>query len=136
MDNTKAIALLRRMQEPEVYEPQITAEAFEALGMAIRALEQASFPQRHENDLISRQAAVDAITEIIHDDTATHNGWIDPYYVMEKLKNLPSAQPQYEELTPEEAASEIASGSIMSAWYWLDDMRRLQQMGYVICRER
>lgn len=56
MDNDRAIALLRRMQEPEAYEPQITAEAFEALGMAIRALEQASFPRSHENDLISRQA--------------------------------------------------------------------------------
>ena len=38
MNNDKAIALLRRMQEPEAYEPQITAEAFEALGMAIRAI--------------------------------------------------------------------------------------------------
>ena len=41
MNNDKAIALLRRMQEPEAYEPQITEEAFEALGMAIKALEQA-----------------------------------------------------------------------------------------------
>ena len=50
-------------------------------------------------------------------------------------KALPSAQPQYTELTPEEAASEIASGSIMSASYWLDAMIRLKQMGYAICRK-
>ena len=72
MNNDKAIALLRRMQEPEAYEPQITAEAFEALGMAIKALEQASFPRRHENDHIAdggkmdcicRQAAIDVLND-------------------------------------------------------------------------
>ena len=45
-------------------------------------------------------------------------------------------EPQYTELTPEEAASELASGSTMSAWYWLDDMMRLKQMGYAICRKK
>lgn len=45
-------------------------------------------------------------------------------------------QPEYEELTPGEAASKIASRSIMSAWYWLDLMIRLNQMGYAICRRR
>ena len=51
-------------------------------------------------------------------------------------EQLPYAQPQYTELTPEEAASEIASGSTMSAYYWLDDMIRIKQMGYAICRKR
>ena len=46
------------------------------------------------------------------------------------------AQPQYTELTPEEAASEIASRSTMSAYYWLDDMIRLKQMGYAIYRKK
>ena len=53
-----------------------------------------------------------------------------------KALTVQSAQPQYEELTPEEAAAEIAGGSIMSASYWLDAMMRLKQMGYVICRKR
>ena len=82
MDNTKAIALLRRMQEPEAYEPQITAEAFEALGMAIKALEQASFPQRHENDTISRQAAIDCVTV-----------GAKPMTIRGRIAELPSAQP-------------------------------------------
>lgn len=55
---------------------------------------------------------------------------------IEFIKEQPSAQPQYEELTPEEAASEIASGSIISARYWLEAMTRLKQMGYAICREK
>ena len=50
--------------------------------------------------------------------------------------SLPSAQPQYEELTPEEAAPEIASGSILRASYWLDVMIALKQMGYAICRKK
>jgi hypothetical protein len=56
--------------------------------------------------------------------------------VIYRLRDFPSAQPQYEELTPEEAASEIASGSMVSALYWLDAMIRLKQMGYVICRKK
>jgi hypothetical protein len=81
-------------------------------------------------DMISRRGAIEAINEL-HDKP---NAWLD--LAVDALENLPSAQPQYEELTPEEAASEIASGSTMSAWYWLDDMTRLKQMGYVVCRKR
>lgn len=77
------------------------------------------------NDAIYRQAAIDAVFK---DDRNTT--------IRQRLEALPSAQPEYEELTPEEAASEIASGSTMSAWYWLDDMIRLKQMGYAICRRR
>lgn len=50
--------------------------------------------------------------------------------------SLPSVQPQYEELTPEEAAPEIASGSILRTSYWLDIMIALKQMGYAICRKK
>lgn len=53
-----------------------------------------------------------------------------------KLANSSSTQSQYEELTPEEAALEIASGSVMSAWHWLDSMIRLKQMEYAICRKK
>lgn len=43
-------------------------------------------------DLIDRQAAIDLIMYILADKTATHNGWIDPYYVIQKLRDIPSAQ--------------------------------------------
>ena len=39
MTGKEAIAMLKRMQEPEVWEPQINEAAFEALEMAIKALE-------------------------------------------------------------------------------------------------
>lgn len=39
MTNDKAISLLRAMQEPEAWDPQINKAAFEALEMAIEALE-------------------------------------------------------------------------------------------------
>lgn len=35
---SQAIELLKRMQEPEAWEPQITKDAFEALEMAIRTM--------------------------------------------------------------------------------------------------
>lgn len=57
MTNEKAIELLRRMQEPEAYEPQITEEAFEALELAIRALG----TDTNAEDLISRKAVLHAL---------------------------------------------------------------------------
>jgi len=83
------------------------------------------------SDLISRQAAIDAIRSA---DGVVH--YWSKQNAIKVLEELPSAQSQYEELTPEEAASEIASRSMISAWYWLYDMMRLKQMGYAICRKR
>lgn len=59
MTNEKAIDLLRRMQEPEAYEPQITEEAYEALELAIKAL--GTDTNVGTTDAISRQAAIDAL---------------------------------------------------------------------------
>ena len=83
------------------------------------------------NDTIYRQDAIevaDAVWSITGDKNVAK--------VWDQIKNLPSAQPEYEELTPAEAASEIASETLMSVWYWLDDLIRLKQMGYAICRKR
>ena len=43
------------------------------------------------DDLISRQAAIDAVVEITYDQTALHHGWVDPYYVVNRLEYLPTA---------------------------------------------
>ena len=43
------------------------------------------------SDLISRQVAIDAVVEITYDQTALHHGWVDPYYVVNRLEYLPSA---------------------------------------------
>ena len=39
MTNSEAIKILERLQEPEPWEPQITREAYQALEVAIEALE-------------------------------------------------------------------------------------------------
>ena len=93
-------------------------------------------------DALSRVPTVTQDTDCISRQDAIHtiHGWLNDgiaeAIAEEKLLELPSVQQHYEELTPEEAASEIASGSIMSARYWLDAMIRLKQMGYVVCRKR
>ena len=89
-----------------------------------------------EDRTISLKAAIDMVNEmpVMNDNSGME--FIEKSLAKLRLELLPSAQPEYEELTPEEAASEIASGSTMSAWYWLDDMIRLKQMGYAICRKR
>ena len=65
MTKDYAIAILRRMQEPEPYEPQINESAFDALEMAIEAIQKYStWSQTYSNmveDVISRKATLDAI---------------------------------------------------------------------------
>ena len=52
MTKTEAIAMLKRIQEPEAWESQITQAAYEALDMAIKALEKEPC-----EDVISRAEA-------------------------------------------------------------------------------
>lgn len=74
--------MLKRIQEPEAWEPQINQVAFEALDMAIEALSQES-----SEDVISRQAAIDAVLGVVPYDEY----WKEQ---IEKAVNaLPSAQP-------------------------------------------
>lgn len=58
MTKAEAIAMLKRIQEPEAWEPQINQAAFEALDMAIEALEKEPC-----EDCVSRQAAIDMLME-------------------------------------------------------------------------
>lgn len=78
--------MLKRIQEPEAWEPQINQAAFEALDMAIEALSQES-----SEDVISRKWLMECVDE----------GWIK--FDTEKDKNTyvhlvrdiaPSAQPE------------------------------------------
>lgn len=48
MTNERAIKILERMQEPEVWEPAITPAAFEALQMACTALRDSEEPNNSE----------------------------------------------------------------------------------------
>ena len=52
MTNKEAIPILKRLQEPEAWEPQISRDAFDALELAIEALEKqsASCEQDRGND--------------------------------------------------------------------------------------
>ena len=86
MTKAEAIAMLKRIQEPEAWEPQINQAAFEALDMAIKALSQES-----SEDVISRQAA---IAHAISGRTREFGGdkWIRVSEVRESLQTMPSAQ--------------------------------------------
>ena len=79
MTKAEAIAMLKRIQEPEAWEPQINQAAFEALDMAIEALSQES-----SEDVISRNAAIDAVMR----------NACNTQRIYEAIKGLPSAQPE------------------------------------------
>lgn len=90
------------MQEPEVYEPPITEEAFEALEMAIRALGTDTnvgtkdVPDINVGDMISRQAAIDALRTCYDTETITmDNGdeYINYGDAVGEIEQLPPIQP-------------------------------------------
>ena len=94
MTKAEAIAMLKRIQEPEAWEPQINQAAFEALDMAIEALSQES-----SEDVISRQAAIDAfLTELTKRERKNLlHTWSTvevKYFVVDMLEKSPSAQPE------------------------------------------
>jgi hypothetical protein len=90
-----------------------------------------------KNDTISRQAALAAIScdiTITGEENAKIVGETISGFAS-SIAALPSMEPGYIELTPEEAASEIACGSLMSAKSWLNIMFQIRRMGYSICRK-
>lgn len=97
MTNEEAVKILRRIQDPEAWEPQINGAAFEALDMAIEALgrQQAA----GSGGLISRQEAIDAfntnLNELVvggEENAKTVLNYLNR--VLDKIKCLPSAQPK------------------------------------------
>ncbi len=118
MTREEAIHILIRMQEPEAYEPQITADAYGALQMAIEALRNKNdlpispllkepkqgkngsgqigntekLDDRTTDDCISRQAAIDAVIKADYEFTGILS---EPRARMfeQTINALPSAQP-------------------------------------------
>lgn len=93
MTNEKAINLLRRIQEPEAYEPQITEEAFEALEMAIRALGTGT----NVGELISKQATLDALNHELRCGAVINQCGLEMAY--EIIEGLLAAEPKRETST-------------------------------------
>ena len=88
MESSRAIALLRRMQEPEAYEPQITEEACEALELASKAL--GTDTNVGTTDAISRQAAIDGLAEYGNGRAV----YISVKEAVRRIEQLPPIQPE------------------------------------------
>lgn len=89
MTNEEAVKILRRIQDPEAWEPQINGTAFEALDMAIEALSRQQAAGSEE--LIGKQTAITALT--FAKETGTMKcGELKG--VIEVLNRLPSAGPK------------------------------------------
>lgn len=107
MTKAEAIAMLKRIQEPEAWEPQINQAAFEALDMAIEVLSQES-----SEDVISRQAAIDGkICVQQSNGVEIYDAYAVP---VEYLKQLPPAQSETKwipcsERLPEEGERVLAT---------------------------
>ena len=119
---------------------QVILDKFRNSLGAISALQTQDVNDTNVGDMVSRQNAIDALCSkctVDKPETCStiqkNDRWCEEVYT---LLNLPSTQSEYTELTPEEAASEIARGSTMPVSYWLDDMIQLKQMGYAICRKK
>lgn len=126
MTTDNAIAVLRRMQEPDPFEPQITQTAFDALEMAIDMIERYStWSQTYSNmveDAISRKAAIDALS--------TPHGIL---YPIRTIENMPSAQPYTDEEIQKMQGLEQAQFDKM---YELGKRDAQPELRWIPCRER
>lgn len=84
--------MLKRIQEPEAWEPQINQAAFEALDMAIEALKYSEVP--NSSDCIGRQAAIDALADMHCKSDGDGYVWIIRSDAWARIDALPSAQPE------------------------------------------
>lgn len=124
MTNEEAVKILRRIQEPEAWEPQINGAAFEALDMAIEALsrQQAS----GSKDIISRAQAIDALRTCYDTETISmDNGdeYINYGDAVGEIEQLPPIQPKL--LQPWEVfvAQAVLPQPKMGKWiYHIDDL--------------
>ena len=92
MTKAEAIAMLKRIQEPEAWEPQITQAAFEALDMAIEALDCSESP--NSSDTISRQAAIRWVKTECNPYGNPTLDFESGKKVIKHLEQMPSAQPE------------------------------------------
>ena len=113
--------MLKRIQEPEAWEPQINQAAFEALDMAIEALDCSESP--NSSDTISRQAAIDALanTKDLVDVTWTdeNDNVIDSIeekrnIIANWLEKVPPAQPERKKGKWEE--KEVSDEKVIDEW--------------------
>lgn len=100
------------------------------------------FARDHENDLISRQAAVvalkeaywDRIIQSAKDDPCIVDAMTD--WAIRQIKALPSAQQQYEPVTAEEFAKIMSGYSVYSFMAWRHEtITLMNEMGFVICKK-
>ena len=97
MTSDEAISILTSLQEPEEWEPKITEKAFTALQMAIEAL--AKDTNVPSNDCISREAAIDSMTNTLwHYPNECYRN-LNEYEFAKGLaelglKSVPSVQPE------------------------------------------
>ena len=113
--NQEAKAMLKRIQEPEAWEPQINQAAFEALDMAIEALKCSETPKSSEqtaesaqnvsdSDLIFRKMAIETLARMMprpYTPDGSHPADEEIFRAqevfadcIEALEILPSAQPE------------------------------------------
>ena len=86
-----------------------------------------------KDDLISRQAALDAIKKLEKPaPTAQHLSAI--FDCEDTIKALPPAQPEYERVSAEDVAVSIAPTKLASAVWLYGTLTELEKAGYVICR--
>jgi hypothetical protein len=75
MTNKEAIKILKRLQDPEPWEPQLNSAAYDALDMAISALE------KQEGDWNNHKVAC-LLAEMFDDDCACNFNGIDEWLPM------------------------------------------------------
>lgn len=129
MDTAKAIQLLHRLSD-EQFDGEYGDERREALEMAVRALE-------GDGDTISRQAAITtAVRAAIDWHRLANPQYSIAYCIGEAMRQLPSAQPEYEPVTAEDFAKTMSENALYGYMAWHGEaITLMNEMGFVICKK-
>ena len=91
------------------------------------------------SDFISRQDAINAVTEV---DMQVYEGnaavgrrlYLTQDEMIAIIKSLPSAEP--ETITIEEVSNQLGCATIQSALYWFEFLKTLDLLGFAIVRKK
>lgn len=114
MTNKEAIKLLKRLLNPQPWEPHLNCATLDVISVVISTLEKQDVPDANAGDTISRQAAIDALRgalyeyedktekQFVESDDLDVEDWIQHRIFVQNMSDidrqtileLPSAQPE------------------------------------------
>lgn len=85
------------------------------------------------SDLIRREDAINAISELPVKVDSMGYTWMIANDVLKQIDDIPSAEPEM--FTIEEVSNQLGCATVQSALYWFEFLKTLDSLGFAIVRK-